>query len=65
MRRTIQNLIEDPLAEGLLHGRFKPGDIITVDRQGEDLVLESKPGLVEAQPEPESTESEKIVAETA
>jgi ATP-dependent Clp protease ATP-binding subunit ClpC len=56
MRRTIQNLIEDPLAEGLLHGRFKPGDIVTVDRQGEDLVLESKPGL----PEPE-----KVVAETA
>ena len=26
MRRAIQNLIEDPLAEGLLHGRFQPGD---------------------------------------
>ena len=28
MRRAIQNLIEDPLAEGLLHGRFQPGDIV-------------------------------------
>ena len=27
LRRVIQNLIEDPLAEGLLHGRFQPGDI--------------------------------------
>ncbi len=28
LRRTIQNLIEDPLAEGLLQGKFRPGDIV-------------------------------------
>jgi ATP-dependent Clp protease ATP-binding subunit ClpC len=28
LRRTIQNLVEDPLAEGLLQGKFRPGDII-------------------------------------
>ena len=31
LRRAIQNLIEDPLAEGMLHGRFQPGDTIVVD----------------------------------
>jgi ATP-dependent Clp protease ATP-binding subunit ClpC len=42
MRRAIQNLIEDPLAEGLLHGRFSSGDTIVIDRQGEDLTMDSK-----------------------
>jgi ATP-dependent Clp protease ATP-binding subunit ClpC len=28
LRRTIQNLIEDPLAENLLQGKFRPGDIV-------------------------------------
>ena len=31
LRRTIQNLIEDPLAEHLLLGRYRPGDTIVVD----------------------------------
>ena len=31
LRRTIQNLIEDPLAEHLLLGRYNQGDTITVD----------------------------------
>ena len=30
LRRTIQTLVEDPLAEGLLAGRFKPGQTILV-----------------------------------
>jgi hypothetical protein len=49
MRRAIQNLIEDPLAEGLLHGRFQPGDTVLVDRAGEDLTLETKPATPEAE----------------
>jgi ATP-dependent Clp protease ATP-binding subunit ClpC len=32
LRRVIQNLIEDPLAEGLLVGRFTSGQTIVVDR---------------------------------
>ncbi|HLI90594.1 MAG TPA: ATP-dependent Clp protease ATP-binding subunit [Ktedonobacteraceae bacterium] len=28
LRRTIQRLIEDPLAEGLLQGKFRPGDLV-------------------------------------
>jgi len=59
MRRAIQNLIEDPLAEGLLHGRFQPGDIVLVDRAGEDLTLETKPG----EPTPPA-EEQKVPAET-
>jgi ATP-dependent Clp protease ATP-binding subunit ClpC len=59
MRRAIQNLIEDPLAEGLLHGRFQPGDTVLVDRGGEDLTLETKQ-VVEPEPEPE-----KVPAETS
>src|SRR5215213_3093637 len=48
MRRAIQNLIEDPLAEAVLHGRFSPGDTIMIDRQGEDLIFETRGVLVES-----------------
>jgi ATP-dependent Clp protease ATP-binding subunit ClpC len=60
MRRAIQNLIEDPLAEGLLHGRFQPDDTVLVDRAGDDLILETK--QTKAAPPP--PEEEKIPAET-
>ena len=33
MRRVIQNLIEDVLAEHLLLGRYEPGTTIVVDRE--------------------------------
>jgi ATP-dependent Clp protease ATP-binding subunit ClpC len=41
LRRTIQNLIEDPLAEHLLLGRYHPGDSILVelDPDGKGLVI--------------------------
>jgi ATP-dependent Clp protease ATP-binding subunit ClpC len=42
MRRAIQNLIEDPLAEALLEGRFKSGDLVLIDRQGDDLAMTPK-----------------------
>ncbi|HMO56875.1 MAG TPA: ATP-dependent Clp protease ATP-binding subunit [Roseiflexaceae bacterium] len=31
LRRIITNLIEDPLSEGVLEGRFSPGDVVVVD----------------------------------
>ena len=31
LRRIITNLIEDPLSEGVLEGRFRPGDTVVVD----------------------------------
>jgi ATP-dependent Clp protease ATP-binding subunit ClpC len=39
MRRAIQHLVEDPMAEALLEGRYKTGDTVLIDRQGEDLVF--------------------------
>jgi ATP-dependent Clp protease ATP-binding subunit ClpC len=41
LRRTIQNLIEDPLAEHLLLGRYHEGDTISVDLDpdGKGLVI--------------------------
>jgi len=46
LRRTIQNLVEDPLAEHLLLGRYNQGDTITVDLDpdGKGLLI----GVVEA-----------------
>ncbi|HET7035295.1 MAG TPA: ATP-dependent Clp protease ATP-binding subunit [Thermomicrobiaceae bacterium] len=40
LRRIIQNLIEDPLAEGLLQSRFKAGSTIKVDVREDLLTLE-------------------------
>jgi ATP-dependent Clp protease ATP-binding subunit ClpC len=47
LRRTIQNLVEDPLAEGMLQGKFYPGSRIVVDRSedGIDLRPEELPPL--------------------
>src|SRR5262252_2893620 len=44
LRRTIQNLIEDPLAEGLLQGKYRPGDIVeAVAKDGAiDLVVHER-----------------------
>jgi ATP-dependent Clp protease ATP-binding subunit ClpC len=45
LRRTIQNLVEDPLAEGLLEGKFSAGTHVRVDRtdDGIDLKAEGEP----------------------
>lgn len=40
LRRIIQNLIEDPLAEAILAGRFKPGSTILIDVRDELLTIE-------------------------
>lgn len=37
MRRTIENLVESPLAEGMLSGEFKEGDLISVMKMDESL----------------------------
>jgi hypothetical protein len=44
LRRVIQNMIEDPLAEALLMGRFEPGMTIRVDKDEEaGLSIEPSP----------------------
>ncbi|MFA4931048.1 MAG: ATP-dependent Clp protease ATP-binding subunit [Patescibacteria group bacterium] len=40
VRRVIQQRIEDPLAEGILDGKFKEGDTIRVKKYKNDLKLE-------------------------
>jgi ATP-dependent Clp protease ATP-binding subunit ClpC len=39
LRRAIQNHIEDPLAEGVLEGRFRRGDTVLIDVQNDELVM--------------------------
>ncbi len=50
LRRAIQNYVEDPLAEGLLTGRFHPGDTVISDRIDGELVLDPAP-RAEVEPE--------------
>ena len=40
LRRIIQNLIEDPLAEGLLNSRFQAGCTVRVDVEDDLLKLD-------------------------
>jgi ATP-dependent Clp protease ATP-binding subunit ClpC len=42
LRRAIQKLIEDPIAEKLLGRAFKKGDTIYVRKAGDELVFEQK-----------------------
>jgi ATP-dependent Clp protease ATP-binding subunit ClpC len=42
LRRVIQNELEDRLSEALLQERFELGDTVTIDVQGEDLVMDKK-----------------------
>jgi ATP-dependent Clp protease ATP-binding subunit ClpC len=46
LRRVIQNIIEDALAEGILQGKFKEGDTVKISRKGEDFELKSVKKLV-------------------
>jgi len=48
LRRTIQNLVEDPLSERLLRGEFLTGDTVNVDCVEDQIVMESKPLVKEA-----------------
>jgi len=39
LRRAIQRLVEDPLAEKMLENVFKEGDTVVIDADGEQIVL--------------------------
>ncbi|HHW14543.1 MAG TPA: ATP-dependent Clp protease ATP-binding subunit, partial [Firmicutes bacterium] len=39
LRRAIEQLVENPLAEEVLQGRFKPGDAVLVDAEGDRVVF--------------------------
>jgi ATP-dependent Clp protease ATP-binding subunit ClpC len=46
LRRTIQRLVEDPLAEKLLHKEYRAGETILVDAVDGEIVFSSTMGLV-------------------
>ncbi len=54
LKRTIQRLLQDPLAMRILEGEFHEGDTIKVDAKGNELVLTrvAGPAAVPAEPEP-------------
>ena len=51
LRRTIQRQVEDPLAEDLLRGRYKAGDVVKVDvtKDGIALLKDGEAELVETE----------------
>ena len=51
LRRAIQTLIEDPLSEEMLQGKWVAGDIIQIDANGDELVFSKGVGEI-----PERTE---------
>lgn len=48
MRRAIQRLIEDPLSEQLLEGRWSSGSVIDVDVEDDKLVFNAGTGSIPA-----------------
>jgi len=42
LRRAIQKLIENPLSEKILEGKFKQGDTVAVEIEEENIVLKKK-----------------------
>ena len=54
LRRVIQNKVEDRISDALLASEFKTGDQVTVDVEGDDIVLHRKDrpeeGLAEVLP---------------
>jgi len=56
LRRTIQRMVEDPLAEGLLEGKFHPGDLVEGVVIDGDLVLQVR-NRIEQLPAPASPEA--------
>lgn len=39
LRRTIQDMVEDPLSDAFLRGDFQAGDTVLVDCEGEEIVI--------------------------
>ncbi|WP_423224400.1 ATP-dependent Clp protease ATP-binding subunit [Candidatus Amarolinea aalborgensis] len=52
LRRAIQNLLDDPLSEGVLAGRFSPGDTVLADYNPDTKEIELK--VIASTPAPAS-----------
>ena len=51
LRRAIQRLVEDPISEQVLEGRWQPGTVISVDYDGEQITFDGAEGEI---PQPRS-----------
>jgi ATP-dependent Clp protease ATP-binding subunit ClpC len=59
LRRIITNLIEDPLSEGFLEGRFVNGDTIVIDSQNELLRIRTLRQIEQEEPDTYEEEEEE------
>ena len=58
LRRAVQHLLENPLSNEIIAGKFKEGDILTVDAKEGKITFE-KTGSVTTSPIPPSAEPEE------
>ena len=65
MRRVIQDLLEDPLATGLLDGRFNTGTTVAVGRRSDELTFTATAARSASKPEKAISEdtAEVVAAE--
>jgi ATP-dependent Clp protease ATP-binding subunit ClpC len=54
LRRAIQRILEDPISEGVLEGRWESGTIITADYDGNDITFTERKGEI---PKPRKRQS--------
>jgi ATP-dependent Clp protease ATP-binding subunit ClpC len=62
LRRAIQRLIEDPLAEEVLRGTFRPGDVIRGEMDGERVTFRRLEPIDEGMPPPMAEEEPVAMA---
>jgi ATP-dependent Clp protease ATP-binding subunit ClpC len=63
MRRTIQRLVENELSRMVLGSRLEPGDKVSVDADGDELIFEIEAGA--AQFADEGTDEDRVDTEAA
>jgi ATP-dependent Clp protease ATP-binding subunit ClpC len=54
LRRAIQRILEDPISEQVLEGKWKAGDVIEADYDGNDVVFTRGEGEI---PQPRRRQS--------
>jgi ATP-dependent Clp protease ATP-binding subunit ClpB len=40
LKRALQQIIENPLAEEVLNGKYAPGDVVTASLVGDEVVFD-------------------------
>ena len=61
LKRTVQKMLEDPLAEEILNGHFGAGSRIRVTKKGEELVFDEERGDSEEKVEEKGKPPAKLV----